>query len=80
MVGDAGAVYWLVPPDLHAPIRQVAVMLRGSEQPEAARKYLEFLRSASAREILETQGYLLPPGDEAEKTRIPQAVVGVPAP
>jgi molybdate transport system substrate-binding protein len=48
---------WDVPPDLHAPIRQDAVLLaRGAGNP-AARGFLDFLRSAKAKAVIESFGY-----------------------
>jgi molybdate transport system substrate-binding protein len=51
----AGA--WLVPADLHAPIKQDAVLLtRGAANP-AARAMLEFLHGDQARAIIRGFGY-----------------------
>ena len=48
---------WDVPADLHAPIRQDAVLLaRGAGNP-AARGFLDFLRSAKAKAVMATYGY-----------------------
>lgn len=51
---------WMPPPDLHAPIRQDAVLLtRGSNNP-AAEAFHSFLQSAKARDIIAQHGYDLP--------------------
>ena len=50
---------WLVPPELHAPIRQDAVLLKTGETSEAARAFLDFLRTPEARAIIERYGYAL---------------------
>jgi molybdate transport system substrate-binding protein len=48
---------WDVPPRLHAPIRQDAVLLtRGAGNP-AARGFLELLRSEKAKAVIESYGY-----------------------
>jgi molybdate transport system substrate-binding protein len=48
---------WVVPADLHAPIRQQAVLLvRGEENP-AAKAFLRFLRGPRGRGIIERYGY-----------------------
>lgn len=48
---------WLVPPQLHAPIRQDAVLLdRGASNP-AATAFLAYLRGDAARAILRAGGY-----------------------
>lgn len=57
MAADDHGSRWLVPDSLHPPIAQQAVMLR--ETP-AARAFLTFLRSDTARAILRQNGYDLP--------------------
>ncbi|MDZ7642956.1 MAG: molybdate ABC transporter substrate-binding protein [Woeseiaceae bacterium] len=48
---------WLVPADLHEPIRQEAVLLRRGEHNTAARAFLEFLRGDAARARIAAYGY-----------------------
>ena len=48
---------WIVPADLHAPIRQDAVLLANGRDNEAARALLAYLRSAPALAILRAHGY-----------------------
>ena len=48
---------WDVPAELHAPIRQDAVLLKRGAGNAAARGFLELLRSDPARPVLETYGY-----------------------
>lgn len=49
---------WLVPQELHDPIRQDAVLLeRGNP---AGKPFLEFLKSAAARALVEKAGYSVP--------------------
>ncbi|MEX2455039.1 MAG: molybdate ABC transporter substrate-binding protein, partial [Rhodospirillaceae bacterium] len=48
---------WDVPPELFAPIRQDAILLKAGAENEAARAFLDFLKSAQAREIIERYGY-----------------------
>ncbi|WP_145106838.1 molybdate ABC transporter substrate-binding protein [Cereibacter sediminicola] len=50
---------WRVPSELHAPIRQDAVLLKAGETSEAARAFLDFLRTPEARAIIERYGYTL---------------------
>jgi molybdate transport system substrate-binding protein len=50
---------WVVPPDLHSPLRQDAVVLtRGAANPAAA-DLADFLRSEKARGIIRAYGYEL---------------------
>jgi molybdate transport system substrate-binding protein len=48
---------WDVPPDLHAPIRQDAVLLSRAAGNAAARGFLAFLRSDKAKALIESYGY-----------------------
>jgi molybdate transport system substrate-binding protein len=48
---------WLVPQDLHEPIRQDAVLLARAEGKAASVAFLDFLKSAEARAIIEASGY-----------------------
>jgi len=51
--------WWLVPAELHNPIKQSAVLLSASKEPAAAKAFLTFLKSEKARAVL--RGF----GDEA---------------
>ena len=48
---------WVVPEDLHDPIRQDAVLLKAGEDNEAAQAFLEFLQGPEAAAIIEKSGY-----------------------
>ncbi len=52
-----GATYWLVPEDLHSPIRQDAVLLKAGAPNPAARAFLEFLSGPRAAVIQGRYGY-----------------------
>lgn len=50
---------WIVPEELHSPIRQQAVLLvRGRENP-AAKSFLHFLRGPRGRSIIQRHGYVV---------------------
>ena len=51
--------YWEVPPHLHAPIRQDAVLLNRAEDNPAARDFLRFLGSPRARKAIASSGYVV---------------------
>jgi molybdate transport system substrate-binding protein len=55
-----GGSAWLVPQSHYAPIRQDAVLLAHGEANQAAREFLEFLRSSAARGLIARYGYELP--------------------
>jgi molybdate transport system substrate-binding protein len=46
--------YWIVPATLHQPIAQEVVLLR--DRP-AAREFLDFVKTAEARELIRSYGY-----------------------
>lgn len=49
--------YWVVPAQMHDPIRQDAVLLQHGENNAAARQWLHYLRSDKARSIIRQYGY-----------------------
>ena len=57
--GSAGSM-WQVPPELYDPIRQDAVLLTRGADNDAARAFLDYLRSAPARAVIRDFGYRLP--------------------
>jgi molybdate transport system substrate-binding protein len=52
--------YWIVPREMHDPLRQDAVVLKPGADKPAARALLEFLRSAKAKSVMEDLGYATP--------------------
>ena len=48
---------WIVPAELHAPIRQDAVLLKSAADNPAATAFIDFLKSAAARERIAAAGY-----------------------
>ena len=50
--------YWLVPSELHHPIRQDAVLLNKGQNNPAALSLLNFLQSEKGLKIIESFGYL----------------------
>jgi molybdate transport system substrate-binding protein len=52
--GEVAGSYWLVPENLYEPIAQEAVLLR---DVPPAREFLEFVKSAAAREVIRSYGY-----------------------
>src|SRR5271157_2454356 len=53
--------YWAVPLDAYPTLNQAAVVLSKSKQPDAARKFLDFVRSPEATSLLSSYGFSLPP-------------------
>lgn len=52
-----GGSAWLVPADLHTPIRQDVVRLKRGESNAAARAFLDYLRSDAAQRLIAAYGY-----------------------
>ena len=48
---------WILPEELHAPIKQTAVLLKNGAQNPAATALLTYLKSAPALEIIKKYGY-----------------------
>lgn len=49
--------HWVVPPSLHAPIRQDAVLLKAGQGSVAARALLDHLKTPAVQGIVESYGY-----------------------
>lgn len=57
----AGGSWWLVPPELHDPIRQDILLLQAGRDSTAAQALLQFMRSAEVRSLISDYGYGLEP-------------------
>jgi molybdate transport system substrate-binding protein len=57
LYGVTEGTCWVVPQNLHAPIRQGAVLLKKGEDDEASKAFLEFLKGPEARAVIEKFGY-----------------------
>jgi molybdate transport system substrate-binding protein len=56
--------YWTVPLDAYPTLNQAAVIISRSQQKDAARKFLEFVRGPEGTSVLKNCGFSLPHGDE----------------
>jgi len=52
--------YWEIPAEAHAPIEQGAVILKKGTNTDAARTFLEFLKSDQGRDLMNRYGFVLP--------------------
>ena len=52
--------YWTVPLDAYPTLNQAAIVLSRSEHQDAARGFLEYLRSPEAKSLLTSYGFSLP--------------------
>ena len=57
VIGHERGSRWIVPPELHAPIAQDAVLLARASGSEAAAAFLAFLRGPAAAAVLARYGY-----------------------
>ena len=57
VIGHEHGSRWLVPPELHSPIAQDAVLLARASGGEAAAAFLAFLRGPAAAAVLTRYGY-----------------------
>ena len=57
--GVTAGTRWEAPANLHAPIRQDAVLLKTGADSEASKAFLDFLKGPEARAIIERFGYAL---------------------
>jgi len=55
----AGGSAWIVPSDLHAPMRQDAVMLAKGQGQPAAQALIKYLKGKKAAAIIQSYGYTL---------------------
>ena len=62
---DSGKM-WLIPAELHPPIEQAAVVLKGSQKKEAAKAYLEYIKSAAGRNVMNKYGFTVPVAGETK--------------
>jgi molybdate transport system substrate-binding protein len=53
---------WVIPAEMHAPIEQAAIVLRGARNSNGAAAFLEFVKGAAGREILARFGFQPPDG------------------
>ena len=55
--GVTAGTRWLVPENLHSPIRQDAVLLKRGANDEASKAFMAFLKEPEVRTIIESFGY-----------------------
>ncbi|MCS7033034.1 MAG: molybdate ABC transporter substrate-binding protein, partial [Phycisphaerae bacterium] len=52
--------HWLIPLDLHPPLRQAGVILKRARNRAAAKAFVDFLQGSEGRNILQLYGFLVP--------------------
>jgi molybdate transport system substrate-binding protein len=51
------ACIWNVPADMYSPIKQKMVLLNRAKDKSAAQEFVQYMRSAAAKEIIKSTGY-----------------------
>jgi molybdate transport system substrate-binding protein len=62
---------WEVPADMHPALEQGAIILKGAKDKEAARAFLEFVKSAAGRATLAKYGFEFPDKTKDQKINAP---------
>ena len=62
---------WEIPADMHPALEQGAIILKGAKDKEAARAFLEFVKSAAGRAILAKYGFEFPDKTKEQKINAP---------
>ena len=58
--GMAEGKRWEIPADMHPPIEQAVILMKAAAKKEAARAFLEFVKSNSGRATLAKYGFTFP--------------------
>jgi len=56
---------WEIPADLHPPIEQAAILMKGSKNQREARAFMQFVTSKAGRETLALYGFISPAASAA---------------
>jgi ABC-type molybdate transport system substrate-binding protein len=51
---------------VHSPIGQAAVVVKGSQKNEAAKAFLEYIRSAAGTNVMDKYGFTKPVAGQAK--------------
>jgi molybdate transport system substrate-binding protein len=62
---DSGKA-WPIPAELHPPIEQAAVVTKSSQKKEAAKAFLEYIKSASGKAVMDKYGFTTPPAGDVK--------------
>ncbi len=52
--------FWEIPADAHPPLEQGAIILKQSKHQDAARRFLNFMKSPQGQEVMTRYGFTLP--------------------
>ena len=60
LAGNKPGSQWLVPQNLHPPLKQDAILITRAQNKPAAKALLDYLKTPAAREVIAALGYDLP--------------------
>lgn len=60
LAGNKPGSQWLVPQNLHPPLKQDAILITRAQNNPAAKALLDYLKTPAAREVIAALGYDLP--------------------
>jgi molybdate transport system substrate-binding protein len=58
---------WPIPAELHPPIEQAAVVTKSSQKKEAAKAFLEYIKSAAGKAVMDKYGFTTPPAGDIKR-------------
>jgi molybdate transport system substrate-binding protein len=61
--------HWEIPSDAHPPIEQWVIVLKSSPSKNVAREFLEYVKTAPGRAVLERYGFEVPPASAPASSR-----------
>ncbi len=62
---DSGKM-WAIPAELHPPIEQAAVVVKNSQKKEAVKAFIEYIKSAAGKAVMDKYGFTTPPAGEVK--------------
>ena len=62
---DSGKM-WLIPAELHPPIEQAAVVVKSSRKKDAAKAFLEYIKGAAGKAVMDKYGFTTPPAGDVK--------------
>jgi molybdate transport system substrate-binding protein len=62
---DSGKM-WLIPAELHPPIEQAVVVTKSSQKKEVAKAFLEYIKSAAGKAVMDKYGFTTPPAGDVK--------------
>ena len=62
---DSGKT-WRIPAEMHPLIEQAVVIVKNSQKKEAAKAFLEYIKSAAGKAVMDKYGFTTPPAGDVQ--------------